>query len=99
MMTQIFSERMALIVVTIIGMTLCSAGIGQIATRGDWLHPIAILGYLFGTLILCIVGATLLGIKLPLITTERAALIAVILIGIVKIMLIQVYRFARPVGT
>jgi hypothetical protein len=84
--------KMALVVVTVIGMALCTAGIGQVAARGDWLHPLSIVGYLLGALILGIVGAALSGIQLPWIDSTRAAMIAVIVLAIAKVVLTQLHR-------
>lgn len=91
-MTLLFSEKGILIAVTLIGMAMCSAGIGQVAARGEWLHPLSILGYLLGMLVLVIVGAVLFGIKLPLIDSARMALYTVIALAILKIALTQLHR-------
>ncbi|MCC6169193.1 MAG: hypothetical protein IT329_18370 [Caldilineaceae bacterium] len=91
-MALLFSEKGILIAVTLIGIAMCSVGIGQVAARGAWLHPLSLLGYLLGTLILVIVGAALLGVKLPLIDSARAATYAVIALAILKIALTQFHR-------
>jgi len=85
MLAQILSEKTALIVVTFVGMAICSVGIGQVAARGEWLNPMAIGAYAMGALILVIVGAALFNIPLPLIDSPRAALIAVILLIVLKV--------------
>jgi hypothetical protein len=92
MLSQLFSDKAVLIIATLIGIALCKAGIAQVAARGEWLHPLAILGYVLGTLILVIVGAALFGFALPLIETPRAALIAVVVLAIAKIALTQLHR-------
>jgi hypothetical protein len=92
MITLPLSERAILLVVTVIGMAMCSAGIGQVAARGDWLHPLSIVGYAFGALILAIVGAALIGLKLPWIESPRAALVAVIVLSMAKIVFTQLHR-------
>ncbi|HXF60113.1 MAG TPA: hypothetical protein VNK95_00770 [Caldilineaceae bacterium] len=88
----LFSEKAALIGVTLIGMAFCSAGVGQVAARGAWLHPFAFIGYALGALILVIVGAALLGIRLPLVDSTRAALIAVVVLALAKVVLTQLHR-------
>jgi len=92
MLSFIFSEKTLLVVLTFVGMAICSAGIGQVAARGDWAHPLSIVGYVIGALILVIVGAALFGVNLPLIDSPRAALIALIVLAIVKVALTQVHR-------
>jgi hypothetical protein len=92
MLSQLFSDKTVLIVVTLIGMAICKVGIGQVAARGEWLHPMAILGYVFGVLILVIVAAALFGLKLPLMERPQAALIAVVALIIVKVVLTQLHR-------
>ena len=47
--------RVDIILLVIIGMTMCTqAGIGRIAPTGQWSHPLAIVGYILGGLILLI---------------------------------------------
>lgn len=92
MLTLPFSEKAILLIVTLIGMAICSTGIGQVAARSAWLHPLSILGYLLGVLILGIVGAALGGLKLPWIGSSRAALFAAIVLALVKVVLTQLHR-------
>jgi hypothetical protein len=94
MLAQIFSEKSLLIVVTVVGMAFCTAGIGQVAARGEWLQPMAIVAYVIGALILVIVGATLFNIPLPLIDSTRAALIAVVVLAVLKVMLTQLHHLS-----
>ena len=91
-MSLLFSEKGILIAVTLIGMALCSAGIGQVAARGAWLHPMSFVGYALGALILVVVGAALFGVSVPLVDSARAATIAVIVLAIAKIVLTQLHR-------
>ncbi|MCC6456372.1 MAG: hypothetical protein IT328_15565 [Caldilineaceae bacterium] len=92
MFAAILSEKMVLVLVTLLGMAFCSAGIGQVAARGEWLHPMSIAASVMGVLVLGIVGAGLFDFKLPLIDSTRAATIAVIVIVIAKVVLTQVHR-------
>jgi hypothetical protein len=92
MLTAIFSEKGLLVGMTLLGMAMCTAGIGQVAARGEWAHPLAIVGYIIGMLILVIVGAALFNISLPMIDSTRAAIIAVIVLAIAKIVLTQLHR-------
>ncbi len=92
MLAALISEKTLLVVGTVVGMAMCTGGIGQVAARGEWAHPLAILGYVLGALILVVVGAALLGIDLPLIDSPRAALIAMIVLVILKVALTQVHH-------
>ncbi len=92
MLAALISEKTLLVVGTFVGMAMCTGGIGQVAARGEWAHPLAILGYVLGALILVVVGAALFGINLPLIDSPRAALIAMIVLVILKVALTQVHH-------
>ncbi len=83
-----------LVIVTLLGMAMCTAGIGKVAARGAWLDPFAMVGSLLGVVILAMVGAALFGIKLPLIDSTQAAIIAVIVLMIVKVALTQIHGLA-----
>ncbi len=86
------SEKTLLIVGTLVGMAICTAGIGPVAARGEWLHPLSIVGYVLGLVILLVVGAGVFGIELPLIDSSRAALIALVVLTIAKIALTQLHH-------
>jgi hypothetical protein len=79
----ISSYRAGLVALIVIGMAACTmGGLGRVAAAGAWAHPLSILGYLIGALILVIAGAALFGKQLPLISGDRAVFIAVaVLIG------------------
>jgi hypothetical protein len=77
--------RIALIVVTLVGMAMCTHGVGKVATSGQWLSFQGIAGSLVGIVILGIVGMRLIGRPLPMIDTDRAALIAVVALAAVKV--------------
>ncbi len=89
----ISSERVALIVLVVIGMAMCASGIGRVAASGQWTHPLAILGYLVGALILVVAISNLIGISLPLVSTTRQAVLAVALLGAVKLIISAAHRF------
>lgn len=92
MLEQLFSDKALLIVVVVIGMIMCTDGIGQVAARGEWLHPMSIAAYVFGVLVLVIAAAAVFDIKLPLIDSARAALIAVVLLAAAKVALTRLHR-------
>jgi hypothetical protein len=58
--------RVDIILLVVIGMTICSqGGIGRIAASGQWSHPLAIIGYILGGLILLITLSVFVGWRLP----------------------------------
>ena len=78
-------DRVALIVVTLVGMAMCAQGVGKVAAAGQWLSVQGIAGSLLGIVILGIVGMRLFGRPLPLIETDRAALVAVVALAAIKV--------------
>ncbi|HZQ05645.1 MAG TPA: hypothetical protein VFD70_03645 [Anaerolineae bacterium] len=92
MFTQILPEKTALVIATFVGMAMCSVGIGQVAARGEWTHPLSIISYGLGALILIIAGAGIFDMKLPFIDSTRAALISVIVLAIAEMLLTQLHR-------
>ena len=83
-------ERVVLIVVTLVGMAMCTQGVGKVATSGQWLSVQGIAGSLLGIVILGIVGMRLVGRPLPMIDTDRAALIAVVALAAAKVVIAAV---------
>lgn len=77
-------DRFALIGVTVLGLAACSPGVGRVAASGAWLSIAGVLGSLLGAVVLVVVGARLLGRSLPLVTTDRAAIVAVVAVGLAK---------------
>jgi len=76
------NPRVAMTAVLVLGMAMCTSGIGRVAAIQQWAHPLAILGYLLGALILVIGLGTVFGWKLPLIQSDaQAMLIVAVLIG------------------
>jgi hypothetical protein len=92
MLAQLWSEKTVLLVITLVGMAFCATGIGQVAARGEWLHPLSILAYIVGALVLLVAGAALFDIRLPWIDSTRAAIIAVTALALVKVALTFVHR-------
>ena len=78
--------RMDIVLLVILGMSICTqAGIGRIAATGQWTHPLAIVGYVLGGLILLITLAVFVGWKLPYIQNDRHALIAIAILATLKV--------------
>lgn len=83
----IANDRTALVVLMVVSLAMCSQGIGRVAARRAWAHPLSILGYLLGAAILGIAAAALLGIPLPWVASVREAIRAVAVLGVVKLVL------------
>ena len=88
----ISSERVALIVLVVLGMAMCANGIGRVAAANTWAHPLSIIGYLLGALILIVAGPALMGRPLPLIPGVHQAIIAVSALGVLKLVLSAIHR-------
>ena len=78
--------RVDIILLVIIGMTICTqGGIGRIAATGQWSHPLSIIGYILGGLILLITLAVFVGWKLPYIQNDQQALLAIAILAGLKV--------------
>jgi hypothetical protein len=78
--------RMDIILLVIIGMTICTqGGIGRVAATGQWTHPLSIIGYILGGLILIITLAVFVGWKLPFIANDGQALLAIAILASLKV--------------
>ncbi len=81
------SVRLDIILFVILGMSICTqAGIGRIAATGEWSHPLAIVGYVLGGTILIVAASVFVGWKLPFIENDRQALVAIAILGGLKIL-------------
>jgi len=90
--------RVDIILLVIIGMTMCTqGGIGRVAATGQWPHPLSIIGYILGGLILLITLVVFVGWKLPYIQNDQQALLAIaILAGLKKVVnAVKHYLLAR----
>ena len=82
----ISNTRVAMLALLVLGMTMCTlGGIGRVAALNQWAHPLSILGYLLGALILLIGLATVLGMKLPYIQSDEQAVVIVAILAGAKI--------------
>lgn len=78
--------RVYIILLVIIGMTICSqGGIGRVAATGQWTHPLSIIGYLLGGLILIITLSVFVGLRLPFIANDCQALLAIAILASLKV--------------
>ena len=79
------NARLDIILLVVIGMAICSqCGIGRIAATKQWSHPLSIVGYILGVLILLITLAVFVGWELPFIQTGQQALIAITILVCLK---------------
>ncbi len=70
-------ERAALITLVVLGMAMCTRGIGRVAETGAWTSPLAIAAYILGAAILAITVWISIGKSFPFIAGARTALIVV----------------------
>jgi hypothetical protein len=78
--------RVDIILLVIIGMAICQqGGIGRVAATGEWSHPLSIIGYLLGGLILLITLAVFVGWKLPFIANDQQALLTIAILASLKV--------------
>ena len=79
--------KLDILLVVGLGMAICAqGGIGRVAALGLWTHPLAIVGYVLGGLILLVTLAAFAGWQLPLIAGERQALLAVTILAGLKVL-------------
>ena len=89
--------RVDIVLLVLIGMTICSqGGIGRVASSGQWSHPLAIIGYILGGLILLITLAIFVGWKLPYIQNDQQALLAIAILASVKMVNAMAHSFLFP---
>jgi len=82
----ISNVRIAMIALLVLGMTMCTmGGIGRVAAAGQWAHPLSIIGYILGALILIVGFATIFGWKLPYIQSDTQDIVIVAVLTGAKI--------------
>ena len=87
------SPKASLIALLVVGMVMCTGGIGQVGASGKWTSPLAIVGILLGVLILVIIISAFAGVRLPLITGQFQAVVAVGILIAVKFLIGTVSYF------
>ncbi len=88
------TDRTALIGLVVIGMAICmQAGIGPMAAARAWFHPLSIISYLLGAVILAIGITALFGKQLPPLTNYHQAFITVVGISLLKVILTGIHHF------
>ncbi len=87
------SERAILLAVVVIGMFICSqVGIGRVSAIGAWSHPLSIVGYVLGAIIVLIGIAALFGRNIPPLTSYYQSIAAVAVIAVLKVIMSTVHR-------
>jgi len=71
-------DKSAIITIGIIGMALCTRGIGRVAEAGAWTHPLAIIAYLLGITIIVITVLIAVDQPIPMITNSRMAMFVIV---------------------
>ena len=92
----ISTERGAVLALTVIGIVMCMlGGIGPTQSQYGWTHPFMLVGIVLGALALIVSGLTLIGanVSVPLISTDRSALIALSVIIVLKVLMVALQRF------
>ena len=91
------SIRVDIILLVVIGMAICSqGGIGRIAATGQWSHPLSIVGYVLGGLILLVSLSVFVGWKLPYIQSDQQALLAIAILAGLKVVNALVHNSFWP---
>jgi hypothetical protein len=89
----IADERAAFYALLAIGVMMCMVGgiSHTVSAQVGWGHPLNLAGYALGALAVLLALSVIAGLRLPLITDDRAALIALAGIGAGKWALAMVY--------
>ncbi len=87
------TDRAALLALVVIGLIMCTlGGIGSVSASGDWLHPLSILGYLLGAVIVVIGIAALFGKNISPLSSYHQSFTIVSVIAAVKLVLTAIHR-------
>lgn len=80
------SLRTDIILLAVLGMAMCAqGGIGRVAAMDQWWHPLSIMAYVLGGMILLVTTVALAGIQMLFARDERQALIAIAVMAGLKI--------------
>ena len=90
MWATLADSRLFFGIVTVVGMGMCSAGIGKAAQLGLWVHPITIAGYVMGAFALLLALQGIFHFQLVPLSNQQA-LLAILAIVVVKIVLARLY--------
>lgn len=84
------NSRLVFGIVAVVGMSMCSAGIGRAAQLGLWVHPVTVAGYILGALALLLAAQGIFHFQLLPVTNQQA-LLAIFAIVVTKIVLARFY--------
>ena len=87
------SDRAALLLLVVLGLLMCSqGGIGRVSANNAWFHPLSIIGYLLGGIIILIGLAALLGKNIPPLTSFHQSFTVVTVIAAFKLVMTTIHR-------
>ena len=78
--------RIGLVVFLILGMAMCTSGIGRVAAMNQWAHPLSIVGYALGVLILVLAVVAFFDGRLFFIANGRQAFVAMAILTGAKVL-------------
>ncbi len=85
-------DRIAFIGLVILGLAMCGTGKLGLGAVYGWANPLHLVGYVLGALGLILTAFVLLSVPVPYIATDRAAIIALSILMLVKVGVAQLYR-------
>ena len=88
----ISSDRAATIVLLALGFTMCAVGSLRNIQPNEWTHPANVVAAVLGGLALLLGTAVLLGISVPLISSDRTALVILAIIVLTKVVLARLHH-------
>jgi hypothetical protein len=85
-------DRAAFLVLFILGFALCTVGGMNQAPIHGWWHPVSLVGYTLGVVALMLGGSVLFRLRVAPFSNDRAALLGLLTIIVLKIVLAGLYR-------
>ncbi len=86
------SDRIAFIALVILGLAMCGTGKLGLGAVYGWANPLHLAGYVLGAFWLGLAALVVLGVPFPFIATDRAAIIALGALMLVKLGVAQLYH-------
>lgn len=84
---MISGDRAALGILFVIGFAMCAMGMFRISATGQWAHPLTIVGYILGALIMLVAAAGYFGFRFAFISEPRDAIFGVGVLMAAKLIL------------
>ncbi len=85
-------DRLAFVSLVVLGLSMCGTGKLGLGVVYGWANPLHLIGYVLGTISLVLAVFVLFGWPIPLIATERAAIVALAVLMLLKVGVAQLYR-------